>query len=155
MRSLLLGLAAFCYGLTSAAGVFTSLAAVGLVPRFTGKTHTAKYTMLYENVVCLGTMVGCYFSVFCRYGQIGSFFLKQSLIPKKLWEVVGTGLQGIYGIFSGMFVGCLALAIAEMLDSIPIFARRIRFKRGLGFAILGVAVGKLMGSLLYFGFLKR
>ena len=35
-----------------------------------------------------------------------------------------------------MFIGCLALAIAEMLDSIPIFARRISFRHGLGWAIL-------------------
>ena len=46
--------------------------------------------------------------------------------------------------------GCLALAIAEMLDSIPIFARRISFRHGLGWAILGMAAGKLCGSLLYF-----
>ncbi|MDY3657348.1 MAG: stage V sporulation protein AB [Lachnospiraceae bacterium] len=37
-----------------------------------------------------------------------------------------------------------------MLDSIPIFARRISFRHGLGWAILGMAAGKLCGSLLYF-----
>ena len=46
--------------------------------------------------------------------------------------------------------GCLALAIAEMLDSIPIFARRISFRHGLGGAILGMAAGKICGSLFYF-----
>ena len=56
----------------------------------------------------------------------------------------------LLGFFAGMFIGCLALAIAEMLDSIPIFARRISFRHGLGWAILGMAAGKLCGSLLYF-----
>ncbi len=49
-----------------------------------------------------------------------------------------------------MFVGCLALAIAEMLNSIPIFARRASYRHGLGIAVLAVAAGKLLGSLYYF-----
>ena len=47
-------------------------------------------------------------------------------------------------------MGCLALAIAEMLNTIPIFARRIGFRHGLGIAMLAVALGKLMGSIIYF-----
>jgi stage V sporulation protein AB len=53
-------------------------------------------------------------------------------------------------VFAGIFVGCLALAIAEMLNTIPVFARRVGFRHGLGVAILGVAFGKLVGSLIYF-----
>ena len=49
-----------------------------------------------------------------------------------------------------MFVGCLALAIAEMLDSIPIFTRRISFRHGLGCVVLAMAAGKFCGSLFYF-----
>ena len=56
----------------------------------------------------------------------------------------------LWGFFAGMFVGCLALAIAEMLNSIPIFSRRIGFRHGLGIAITAAAFGKLTGSLIYF-----
>ena len=42
------------------------------------------------------------------------------------------------------------LAIAEMLDSIPIFARRSKFRHGIGIAIFCMALGKTLGSLLYF-----
>ena len=63
---------------------------------------------------------------------------------------LGTGGQLIFGLFAGMFIGCLALAIAEMLDSIPIFTRRISFRHGIGLAILTMAAGKLCGSLFYF-----
>ena len=56
----------------------------------------------------------------------------------------------IYGLFAGIFVGCLALAIAEMLDSIPIFARRMKFRHGVGIVILCMAIGKTIGSLIYF-----
>ena len=76
----------------------------------------------------------------------------QERFPEKmrLWMATGVAAQAVFGLFSGMFIGCLALAIAEMLDSIPIFARRISFRHGLGWAILGMAAGKLCGSLLYF-----
>ena len=68
----------------------------------------------------------------------------------RLWAAAGIGAQAVFGLFAGMFIGCLALAIAEMLDSIPIFARRISFRHGLGGAILGMAAGKICGSLFYF-----
>lgn len=67
-----------------------------------------------------------------------------------MWNLIGTVFLLLFGIFAGIFVGCLALAIAEMLNTIPIFARRIGFRHGLGIAILAVALGKLAGSLVYF-----
>lgn len=134
----------------AAAGVFTVLVAVGLVPRFAGRTHTGKKVVLYEEMVIFGTLFGCVFSVFARYCQIGAWL--QGRFPAHVNGLLGAGnvLQAIFGIFAGMFIGCLALAIAEMLDSIPIFSRRISFRHGLGFAILGIALGKLCGSLVYF-----
>lgn len=151
---MLLAMAGLSYGLISSAGVFTALAAVGLIPRFTGKTHTARYTMLYENVVCLGAIVGCYFSVFGRYGQLALLAQDNLSMPFSVWKPIGISLQLIYGLFSGAFVGCLALAIAEMLDSMPIFSRRIRFRHGIGLAVLGIALGKILGSLYYFYILR-
>lgn len=138
------------YGLLAAAGVFTVLAAVGLVPRFAGKTHTAKKVFLYEEMVIFGTIAGSYFSVFARYSQIGAWWQERFPEYMGLWNGLGTGVQAVFGLFAGMFVGCLALAIAEMLDSIPIFARRISFRHGMGLAILCMAIGKLCGSLIYF-----
>lgn len=137
------------FGLLAAAGVFTVLVAVGIVPRFAGKTHTAGYVLLYEDMVILGTIIGCLASVFERYFHIG-FRLYETGLPLPLVQLFGNVLTGIFGLFSGMFIGCLALAIAEMLDSIPIFARRIGFRHGLGIAICAMAAGKLAGSLLYF-----
>lgn len=138
------------YGLLAAAGVFTVLVAVGLVPRFAGRTHTAKKIVLYEEMVIFGTLAGCGLSVFARYCQFGAWLRQHFPGQEEGLLFAGNILQGVYGIFAGMFIGCLALAIAEMLDSIPIFARRISFRHGLGFAILGMAAGKLCGSLIYF-----
>lgn len=150
MKTCFLALLGASYGVLSSAGVFTVLVAVGLVPRFAGRTHTANRVFLYEEMVVSGAVVGCILSIFNRYCQFGAWW--QMRFPEKLslWLGIGVCMQAVYGIFAGMFIGCLALAIAEMLDSIPIFARRISFRHGLGLAILSMAVGKLCGSMLYF-----
>ena len=150
IKQVLLVVTGASYGLLAAAGVFTVLVAVGLIPRFAGKTHTARYVLLYEEMVIFGTLAGCFVTVFPEYSQWGSYLREQFPQYMRLWAAVGVGAQAIFGFFAGMFIGCLALAIAEMLDSIPIFARRISFRHGLGWAILGMAVGKLCGSLYYF-----
>lgn len=126
-------------GVGVSGGVFTSLIAVGLIPRFAGKTHTGERVFLYEEMVVLGTILGNIISVFDP-------FIK----PFLHLQGSGVAVLIIYGFFAGTFVGCLALAIAEMLNSIPIFARRIGFRHGLGIAILFMAIAKALGSLLYF-----
>lgn len=150
MKTFFLIVVGVSYGLLSSAGVFTVLVTVGLVPRFAGKTHTAGKVMLYEEMVIFGTLTGAVLSVFSRYCQFGAWW--QQRFPQYLNMIQGVGVfwQAAFGLFSGMFIGCLALAIAEMLDSIPILARRISFRHGIGLAVLSIAIGKLCGSLLYF-----
>ena len=149
-KEMFLSLVGASYGLLAAAGVFTVLVAVGLVPRFAGKTHTASKVFLYEEMVVFGTVAGSWFSIFERYSQIGAFLQTKFPGMQNLWKVTGNMAQAVFGVFSGMFVGCLALAIAEMLDGIPILARRISFRHGIGLAVISMAAGKLCGSLLYF-----
>lgn len=150
MRGLFLMLCGISFGMLASAGVFTVLVAVGIVPRFAGRTHTANRVVLYEEMVIFGTILGGIASVFsdslpiCAWLQNG-FPEHISLIAK-----LGQVFLAVFGLFAGMFVGCLALAIAEMLDSIPIFARRIAFRHGLGLAVLAMALGKVCGSLFYF-----
>lgn len=138
------------FGLLTSAGVFTVLVAIGLVPRFAGKTHTAGKVFLYEEMVIFGAILGGIGSIFAEYIRPATFLRTQFAELAWLWEILGVLGQVVFGVFAGMFVGCLALAIAEMLDSIPILARRISFRHGLGLAVLGVALGKLCGSLGYF-----
>ena len=134
----------------TAGGVFTVLLAVGLIPRFAGKTHTGKKVLIYENMVILGTMAGNILSVFNWNSQFEELVTGQFGIPQQIWGVFAQLLLVCFGVFAGIFVGSLAMAIAEMLDSIPIFARRIGFRHGLGIAVIAMALGKMAGSLFYF-----
>lgn len=151
LKVLALSITGFSYGLLAAAGVFTVLAAVGLVPRFAGKTHTAQYVLLYEDMVILGTVAGSFVSIFPQYSSWAACLQQRLPELTVLWRSLGIACQMFFGLFSGMFIGCLALAIAEMLDSIPIFTRRISFRQGIGLAILSMAAGKLCGALFYYG----
>ncbi len=132
-------IAGFSFGSLVSAGVLTVLISVGLIPRFAQKTNSADHIILYENAVVLGTIIGgilTVFSSFLRFPNGAGWF--------------GIVLIVIYGLFGGMFEGCVALAIAEMLDSIPIFSRRVGFHQGIGVFVTAVALGKVTGSLFYF-----
>jgi len=143
----------FCglsFGVLSAAGVFTVFSTVGLVPRFAGKTHSANEILLYENMIVAGTLFGNLLSIWPDSCE--QFVLRMETVARIPIFWSGFQYSGliVYGLFSGMFVGCFALSIAEMLDSIPIFTRRVSFQKGIGLAICSVAAGKLSGSLFYF-----
>ena len=150
LQGVFLILTGVSYGLLAAAGVFTVLAAVGLVPRFAGRTHTAEYLWIYEEMVIFGSLTGCVLSIFSRYWQLGAWWEKRFPGYVGLLHGIGGVWQAVFGLFAGMFIGCLALAIAEMLDSIPILTRRISFRHGLGLVITSMAAGKICGSVLYF-----
>lgn len=149
IKNLLLIVLGGSFGLLAAAGVFTVLVAVGLVPRFAGRTHTGGKVILYEEMVIAGTVIGGLVSLFPEKSCFGDMLL-QAGVQAEVIRIVGSIFLILFGIFAGMFIGCLALAIAEMLDSIPIFSRRICFRHGLGIAICAMAAGKFCGSVFYF-----
>lgn len=144
-KLILLWIMGISSGLMVSAGVFTVLFVVGLVPRFAGRTDTAWCEIFYEECLIFGAVLADVLSVFPIKGSLGSS-------PNLLL----TGLLVLIGVFAGIFVGCLSIALSEVLDGIPIFARRIRLKMGVSIAVLMVAVGKIAGSIVYFvnGFLK-
>lgn len=153
LKWILLGVCGLSFGLLASAGVFTVLVSVGLIPRFAGKMHVAKKVFALEEAVIFGTLSGGFLSVFSDYANLGAFVLSRSFFGVEtvmIWKWIGKLLLVGGGLFAGMFVGCLALAIAEMLNSIPIFARRIGFRHGLGIAIAAAAFGKAIGSIIYF-----
>lgn len=141
MISLILTIAAAGFGALVSAGVLTVLISVGLIPRFIQRTGTACKELMYENFIVLGTILGCLFSVFPPELNLG--------------KEIGGGLLAFCGFFGGIFEGCVAIAVAEMLDALPIFQRRAEKRmsnqmKGIRPFIAAVALGKLAGSLWYF-----
>ena len=149
-KELFLAFVSGSFGVLSAAGVFTVFSTVGMVPRFAGKTHSAKEIFLYENMIVLGTIMGCLVSIWPDTWNQTLIRIESIVGYEVAWWWFQRGMLVVIGLFSGMFVGCFALSIAEMLDSIPIFTRRIAFRKGIGLAVCSVAVGKMCGALFYF-----
>lgn len=124
-----LGLA---FGLAISAGLFAFLIGLGVVSDFADRTHTGKYVTLYEDFIVVGGILGNMFWVY----QVD--FLRGS------WLLLG------FGLLSGIFVGCWSMALADILNIFPIFIRRAKITTGLSWLIVGMALGKSLGALLYF-----
>jgi len=112
--------------------VFAFITIVGIVPRLAQKTHTPRKVRLYEMALALGGI----------FGTLAGFF--------RLHLPIGSIGAVIVSVACGIFIGCLAMSLAEVLNVIPILSRRIRVKRGLFFIVMAIALGKLTGALLYF-----
>jgi stage V sporulation protein AB len=66
-----------------------------------------------------------------------------------LFEIhVPVGTIGLIfiGLFSGGFVGCLAVALEEVIQVFPIFMHRIKLKIGMPILVLCLAIGKGIGA---------
>ena len=121
-------------GVATAAGLFSFIVELGVVADFADRTHTAEHILFYEDCVALGGIVGNILYVF----HIG--------IP------LGTPLLAAFGAFAGIFAGCWAMALAEMLNVFPIFMRRAKVVRYLSAFIISMALGKGLGAFLFFFF---
>ena len=129
MLLIMIGLSA---GTIVAGGLFSFIVSLGVVSDFADRTRTANKILLYEDAVALGGIIG---NVLFIYEP--TFF-------------GGNIALAIFGLLSGMFTGCWAMALAEVLNVFPIFVRRLKVVKSVPYLILGTAIGKGIGCLLYF-----
>lgn len=128
IKYLLLILVGLAGGLSIAGGTFAFIVMIGVLPRLAGRTHTAWAYWQYENMVIVGGLIGNFLYFFPMQVPIG---------------YVGLSLCGL---FAGIYVGCFAMALAEVLNVIPIFSTRIKLKEGLPIIITAIAIGKALGA---------
>lgn len=107
LNHILLGFLGIAFGGAVAAGTFAFVIVIGVVPRMIGKCNRAANTLCFEQAIILGGILGNIVSVFL-----------QMHIP--LGQVSGHIFLGLYGLSAGMFVGCIAVALAEILNTFPI-----------------------------------
>lgn len=138
LKGLLCGLIGFCAGTGVAAGTFAFLLVIRVIPRMIQKAKLQHKIILIENTVAAGVLFGTILSLFAWKKQLFSSALGQILLI-------------LFGLSAGNFVGCTAVALAEILDTFPIFFRRLKLKQGLCQELVtAMALGKLIGSLFYF-----
>ncbi len=131
-KELLLALIGLSAGMVVAGGLFSFIIGLGVISDFADRTHTGEHILLYEDSVALGGMLG------------NIFWVYQISIPGGAW------LVPVFGTLAGIFAGCWAMALAEILNVFPIFIRRVKLLRFIPYLILGTALGKGLGALLFF-----
>lgn len=132
IKQVFLGFIGLASGSAISAGVFSFIISIGVVPRIIGKSRTAADIIAYENAVILGGTIGNILSLF------------SVRVPFGIWIVV------LFGLSAGIFTGCLAVALAEILNTFPIMFRRFGIKAGLGYIMFFMALGKALGALYFY-----
>jgi stage V sporulation protein AB len=124
-------LVGFTSGMVVSGAVIAFITAIGVVPRLAQKTGTAAYAKTYEMAIAVGAL----------FGTLAGF--AGITIP------LGGAFMAPFGLLAGIFYGVLAMSLAEVLNVIPILARRSGLRSAVSWFILAVAAGKVTGALLY------
>lgn len=125
---MVIGLGAGC---VVAGGVVAFISIIGIIPIMAYRSKTSHYMLLYENMIILGSIIGS--------------ILTWLQIPLP----IGPILMVIFSFAYGVFIGVLIIALAEVLDVLPIINRRIKIRKGISLIVIAIAGGKLVGSLCY------
>lgn len=121
-----------CAGSITAAGLFAVISSVGIINRIADVSNTKEYLLFYEEVTIIGAVLGnivWIFDVHMPLGQVGVL---------------------LYGLLSGMFIGLFLVSLAETIKGLPVFIRRVRIGTGLGVVVVAIALGKLLGHIIYY-----
>lgn len=122
----------FASGIVVSGAVFAFITVIGVVPRMAEKTKTAAMVRLYEDSIMCGGIAGTV------------------LTFTELCLPLGKTAAAVLSFCCGIFYGALAMSLAEVLDVIPVLTRRVRVRRGMYYFVLALALGKLLGSLMYY-----
>ena len=131
---------AFLAGVGVSAGTFAFILVIGVVPRIMGRMEI-KDVVLIENVIVLGVVLGNISSTFEVIVYNSNF---------QYMDVLGHAVMILYGLSTGVFVGCISVALAEILHTFPILFRRYNLSKGLKLVIFSMAIGKVVGCIYYF-----
>lgn len=129
MQNIILAIIGFSGGVAVAAGTFALITALGIVPRLTSGMKINCDIHQMETAIALGGTVGSLITVYKFNVYIGI-----------------TGMV-IAAVFTGIFVGALAMSLAENLRVIPILLKRTDIQTGLPIIVVMIALGKGLGTL--------
>ena len=136
MKNILLIIIAFGGGLTAGSAAAAFLALLEVIPRLMQISDTRDYIKLYQGTLTFGFVLFTliYFSNFHLNLN------KYTVIPA--------------GFLYGMFIGIFSSALAEVLNVIPVLAKKLKLKNHLTYVIYTLMAGKVLGSIFYWFYIK-
>lgn len=116
-------------GIAVGSGFVAFLVVLDIIPRLAQITKSYRRIRAYEWAVIAGVL---FFTLTDFYNW------KAGLFP------LGAAA---FGLFAGCFVGMLAAALTEVVNVLPILARRIGLADYIAWLLLAMILGKVAGSL--------
>jgi stage V sporulation protein AB len=118
-------------GLAVGAGLVAFLTVLGIIPRLTQLTKTMKFIQAYEWSIVFGAVAGGVLSLRDYSFDLSSF-----------WAIP-------IGLLCGAFIGMLAAALTEVLNVLPILAKRIGVFEKVLILVMAIVLGKVLGSIFH------
>ena len=119
----------FAGGIAVGAGVIALFIVLDMIPRLAQITRTFDKVHWYEGAMVSGSFIG----------TIADFWN---------WKIAGPWLfSGVVGLFNGIFIGMLAAALTEVLNVLPILAKRLGIVHYMFGLLMAMVLGKVTGSL--------
>jgi stage V sporulation protein AB len=116
-------------GLAVGGGFVALLVVLDIIPRLVQLTKTYRAIHQYEGAVVIGVMV---------WSAADFFDWKFKLSPLS---------SVLFGLLAGCFVGMLAAALTEVINVLPIMAKRLGMDGYMIWLLTAMVLGKVMGSL--------
>ncbi|MCR8642356.1 stage V sporulation protein AB [Paenibacillus sp. N1-5-1-14] len=127
---LLSGFIGLAGGIAVGSGMVAFLVVLDIIPRLMQVSKSFTSIRRYEEAVVIGSLL---FTILDFEGVIFAF-------PRIM--------TGIFGLFAGCFVGMLAAALTEVINVLPILAKRVGLDSYMIWFLLAMILGKVCGSLL-------
>ena len=121
----------FAGGLAVGCGFVAFLAVLGIIPRLAQLTKTPQFIREYEWSIVFSAVFGAWVSLRNDHFHLSHLLL----IP--------------IGLGAGIFVGMLAAALTEVLNVLPILAKRIGIHEQILLLLMAIVLGKMFGSLFH------
>ncbi|SDN89197.1 stage V sporulation protein AB [Paenibacillus sp. yr247] len=116
-------------GIAVGSGVVAFLVVLDIIPRLAQITRSFSKIHAYESAVVMGSLL---------FTWVDFSDLKLHFFP------MGTAFVGL---FAGCFVGMLAAALTEIINVLPILAKRVGMGSYMILLLMAMIFGKVFGSL--------
>lgn len=117
-------------GLAVGSGTVALLIVFDLIPRLAQLAVAYKKAIWFESAVVLGSL----------YWTAADFFEWRTALPET-WPLI------LPGLMDGLFVGMLAAALTEVMNVLPILAKRLNLSKYMAALVMAMILGKFAGSL--------
>ncbi|ANE48017.1 stage V sporulation protein AB [Paenibacillus swuensis] len=128
-RSLFVILLGLAGGIAVGSGTVAFLIVLDIIPRLAQLTRSYHQSQWMEAAVISGSVLWSFADFFD-------------------WKLGASPLLlTVVGLFTGVFVGLLAAALTEVLNVLPILAKRLRMMHYMVWLLMAMVFGKIFGSL--------